>query len=893
VNSESCSTRNLTLILLLIVLFLGSAEPLLAQGSIFGTVTNSDLTTPADGEISFFGFLDDTDEEIRIESCTGANYDNGHWFDDFQNYLTESPGNPYDYYFYNFANGEGFILSDIIPNNSFQQEDITLVLVDWPAQPASLSGRPVSISSIEISWDAVEGLTYHIYRRESSSNGSFFRIDDSLGSLDNPGVSDGIFIDNNVDTGIGYHYLVIARDASGNFGPHSDFIEVISQEPEEPVITCPGDTTIECTASADPAVTGYATATDNIDAEPVISYSDEIINGDCPQEQIINRTWTATDSDENSSSCLQVITISDTTAPTIVCPPDTIVNFGESIEPDNTGTATGEDNCDENPVISYVDLLVDNTITRTWIATDGCGNSAQCDQEIEIKKHAGPVWYISAEGNNDNDGSFSHPFATFRKAMETAASGDTIFVFEGIYSGDGNRDLDPAGKNVVFLSEAGPEVTIIDCGGTKTSPHRGFYFHSGEDSTTEIIGFTIRNGFANNEGGGVRCESSSPSITNSVFKGNESAKGGGIACLTSSSPKIANCTFENNNATQNGGGIYCGSSSPDISNSIFTGNFTNEFGGAIFTVNSAPSIANCYFSDNIAEHLGGAICLQNSSLEIRETDFYSNGSGNIGGAIYSEGSSPIISGSLFARNSAINYGGAVGLEYYSSPLFTNCTLVKNEAKNGGGIYSNLSSPIIENSIIAFGLSGGAIYCHDNDPLPTIRCSNIFNNIGGDWVDAIEDQGSLNDNFSADPLFCDPDTDDYQLAGNSPCLSGNNECGLLIGAFEMGCDIITDMDDDNGKSLPEKFMLSQNYPNPFNPTTTIRYSLPVKSFVTITVYNILGREIRTLVKQSVNAGHHEIAWDGKAENGRLVSSGIYLYRLDAGSFADSRKMLLLK
>ncbi|MCP4706647.1 MAG: T9SS type A sorting domain-containing protein, partial [candidate division Zixibacteria bacterium] len=351
--------------------------------------------------------------------------------------------------------------------------------------------------------------------------------------------------------------------------------------------------------------------------------------------------------------------------------------------------------------------------------------------------------------------------------------------------------------------------------------------------------------------------------------------------------------FNNNNATQYGGGIYCASSSPDISNCYFTDNTTNEFGGAILLSSSTPSLTNCYFSGNFAEELGGAICLQSSSPEIIETDFYSNSTDNIGGAIYCEESSPIFTESIFAGNSAINLGGAIGLEYNSSPQLTNCTLVKNGASNGGAIYCNFSPISIENSIISFGLSGGAIYLPNNNDLPTITCSNIFGNVGGDWIGNIADQNGIDGNFSIDPLFCEPEIDNYQLAGNSPCLSGNNECVLLIGALDMGCDIITDIEDSDGNSLPKTYQLSQNYPNPFNPATTINYSLPVKSFVTITVYNVLGREIKTIVNKSVDAGHHTTIWDGKAEDGNEVSSGIYLYRLSANDFISNRKMLLLK
>jgi len=217
-------SRLIAIPLLLLLLHVSSA---FAQGSIFGTVTNSDATVPANGEISFYGFLDDTDEEIRIETCIGAGYDAGNWFDDFQNYLTEAPGNPYDYYFYNTANSESAVLSKLIPNNSFQQEDIVLSPAPgWPGTPTGLTGSAVSASSVIVSWNYVAGLRYHIYRRLASSGGSFFRIDDPTGSLSNPGVADSFFVDNTVDGVSQYQYLVIAEDGSGNLGPHSAALTV-------------------------------------------------------------------------------------------------------------------------------------------------------------------------------------------------------------------------------------------------------------------------------------------------------------------------------------------------------------------------------------------------------------------------------------------------------------------------------------------------------------------------------------------------------------------------------------------------------------------------------------------------------------------------------------------
>lgn len=202
-----------------------------AQGSIFGTVRNSDLTTPADSEICFVGYLDDTDEEIRIESCIGAGYENGNWYDDFQNYLTESPGNPYDYHFFNVVEGQGTVLSETIPSNSFQQEDILLGPVGWPVSPSGLNGILLEDSTVKIRWQYQPGLTFRIYRRNASSEGSFFRIDDPSGSLSNPGVSDSFFVDGTVDNISAYDYLVIPVE-DYSIGQHSEIITV-SSEPDQ------------------------------------------------------------------------------------------------------------------------------------------------------------------------------------------------------------------------------------------------------------------------------------------------------------------------------------------------------------------------------------------------------------------------------------------------------------------------------------------------------------------------------------------------------------------------------------------------------------------------------------------------------------------------------------
>jgi hypothetical protein len=95
------------------------------------------------------------------------------------------------------------------------------------------------------------------------------------------------------------------------------------------------------------------------------------------------------------------------------------------------------------------------------------------------------------------------------------------------------------------------------------------------------------------------------------------------------------------------------------------------------------------------------------------------------------------------------------------------------------------------------------------------------------------------------------------------------------------------------ALPTSFGLMQNSPNPFNPTTTISYALPEASDVRISVFNILGQNVKDLVNSHLEAGVHEVVWDGKDASGDQVASGIYFYKISANNFTDTKKMVLLK
>ena len=94
-------------------------------------------------------------------------------------------------------------------------------------------------------------------------------------------------------------------------------------------------------------------------------------------------------------------------------------------------------------------------------------------------------------------------------------------------------------------------------------------------------------------------------------------------------------------------------------------------------------------------------------------------------------------------------------------------------------------------------------------------------------------------------------------------------------------------------MPEVFALHQNYPNPFNPVTALLYDLPDQTHVNITIYDMLGRQVKTLMDQTQDAGYRSVIWDATNDYGKPVSAGIYLYQIQAGNFMRTKKMVLLK
>ena len=111
-------------------------------------------------------------------------------------------------------------------------------------------------------------------------------------------------------------------------------------------------------------------------------------------------------------------------------------------------------------------------------------------------------------------------------------------------------------------------------------------------------------------------------------------------------------------------------------------------------------------------------------------------------------------------------------------------------------------------------------------------------------------------------------------------------------ISVNIDITDHLIVQNSKQ-PKNFQLMGAYPNPFNPATQIKYNLPEDSFVSIKIYDVMGRNIKTLLNEEKMGGYHTIRWDATNNFGEAVPAGIYFYTIDAGSFTNTKKMIFLK
>jgi len=330
-----------------------------------------------------------------------------------------------------------------------------------------------------------------------------------------------------------------------------------------------------------------------------------------------------------------------------------------------------------------------------------------------------------------------------------------------------------------------------------------------------------------------------------------------------------------------------------------------ELGRILYFENdNSSSIINLGIK-NGSSRIGAGIYCSNSSINLINTiisDNCASGRHNTGGGIYCYGSELNISDMLMNNNtSSVGAGIYCGNSILS---LKNVTSAVNYAYIGSSIYSWASNLYLINCV--FWNDTTESITNDDSTIDV-----IYTDIqGGETGIVTNDNGTVNwleGNIDLDPLFLGTGDHPFSLIENSPCidagtpdtiglnlpefdLAGNPRVfggRIDMGAYEWQGTLI----DDN--LIPLIAKLNQNYPNPFNPTTTINYSLKERSKVSLNIFNIKGQKVKQLVSEQLSAGQHTVIWNGRDDNGKSVSSGIYFYKLKTDYYEKTRKMILMK
>jgi len=339
----------------------------------------------------------------------------------------------------------------------------------------------------------------------------------------------------------------------------------------------------------------------------------------------------------------------------------------------------------------------------TAAAPDGDPDSDGSTNLEEYKAGTNPLkapgrYYVDPINGNDEwdglspvfDGS-SGPKATIQAAIDAApdSQASEIILAPGIYSGPGNRDVDFRGKPVTVRSTDpdDPQVvaaTIIDAEGSADEPHRGFVFHSGEENLSVLEGVTVRNGYAE-EGGGVYCNGSSPTIKNCVITGCRATRGGGFY-IELSQAIIADCQATGNHAQDGGGGYLCGAAVA-ITRCTFTENLAANAGGGLYLTASPAFISDSAVTANQATRWGGGIYMLHNreQITIKSTLISGNVSDEAGGGMHMADSKVALQGCWLTENTSLD-GGAIAADF-SPVTIENCVLTANTgARRGAGLY---------------------------------------------------------------------------------------------------------------------------------------------------------------------------------------------------------------
>lgn len=434
-------------------------------------------------------------------------------------------------------------------------------------------------------------------------------------------------------------------------------------------------------------------------------------------------------------------------------------------------------------------------------------------------------------------------------------------------------------------------------------------------------------------GGGILFAWSHSTLINCIVSDNTSNWGGGGVFGLESGFTLKETTVSDNASGGGGGGIYVwgpldGISPPVIEDCIVTGNETGSNGGGIGLDEEVDAIiTGTYVVDNHAAQYFSGINVSGSDVTCNNLTISGGTSGGGGVIGISENGHVELTNSIVWNNGEFNFGssdgtGSINVTYSdidggfdgvgnidTDPLFTDA--------NGGDYSITQDSPCKDagtadtdgdgvDDITDYSGSAPDIGAYETT-MPAVTGFTLYPSstyVILTW-DAVTEEGfayyqlerstdvefteNIDSNFLTDSYYEDNnlefDTEyfyrvSYYSDGWSP---HSDVLSVTLDAVNV----------DDGEQLPAVYALHQNYPNPFNPVTNLSYDLPEDAMVNITVFDMMGKVVRTLVNDQQSAGYKTLQWNAANHSGQPVSAGLYIYIIKAGNFSQTRKMILLK
>ena len=275
---------------------------------------------------------------------------------------------------------------------------------------------------------------------------------------------------------------------------------------------------------------------------------------------------------------------------------------------------------------------------------------------------------------------------TIQAGIDAASEGDIVMISDGVYTGEGNRDVSLRGKAITVRSENGAAGCVMNCEGQG----RGFYLDENDTANAEIRDLTITGGLAV-EGGAIYCDHAAVTFIGLVVSGNSALSYGGGFHIWEADVSLKDCSFLDNTSSSFGGGIHSRYSRLGMTGCLFRSN-TAYRGGGVYLTGDTRGIRYCRFESNTAQHIGGGADITGNEIDISDCIFSSNTAEIFGGLHIQSNGSVVMSRCTFAGNSAVHHGGGMGAFLSESFLAVNCLFHNNIADRHGACMPTTYDP---------------------------------------------------------------------------------------------------------------------------------------------------------------------------------------------------------